>query len=816
MARAKAEKNYNNLLGGYVTQGNEFEPPKHAIRDGRNVEIIRTGGVKRRLGINREDTATSDKQLVTTVNQTNPVVQMCWDWHEAGGDPDSNFLIRQCGRYLWIYEKGQDADLAQNYVTQIDLNTFFFTGSSYSDTRYNPIQISIVQGMAVVHGVAVKGFVITYDPIGDSFTTVASAARSLIRDYEGLDDELDVDTRPQTQYFTYSGLGGTSSLVVGDIIEDDTSGERTVIVAVDLGGTRIWHTDSTGSDYVAGHAFTTDNGTTGTVGTVFNAAGGYSGFSVAHYYNLLNQGWPPEHIDTYTQNVDAVLGNRYGPSNAQQWFAGKDSSGDFDPAELDKVDFGTSAAPNGHIILTNTDRQTDRKAYTVNGLTPFSLLTSADPDESEARASAVFAGRVFQAGWFNQRQQSQISFSPVLSEVTPAILQTNPPIAINHTQNDPTSEFDNQVLATDGGVIGIPDIGVIHRLLATDIALLIFASNGVWALSGADIYTGFTSTSFTIKKVSKFGCTAPNAVVEVDDVAIYWSDTAIHAIYPSDQPGAWSKENLTVDRIDDVYTAITKDIKDKTIGYYDRWNKKIYWAYQRTSTLSDPELRDGMLIFDSKLKIFYPPYETAQVDNDKDNDPMFGGFTQDQFYASSSGIPTLKILTHLHDESAGTIDTSFSEFRDTNYIDWLYADATGEYMDSWIQSWADHLGDPIREKQAPYVFCYFKKTEDGYQDNGSGGLELKNQSGCLLRGYWEWHTTTAGGRVTSQQQVYRFKRLYVPADVNDDFDTGESIIVTKSKLRGKGRALAVEFYSQDGKDFQLLGYSIPYTTGYLT
>ena len=76
---------------------------------------------------------------------------------------------------------------------------------------------------------------------------------------------------------------------------------------------------------------------------------------------------------------------------------------------------------------------------------------------------------------------------------------------------------------------------------------------------------------------------------------------------------------------------------------------------------------------------------------------------------------------------------------------------------------------------------------------------------------FDWNTTSTGKRWCGPYQVYRYQRVYVPVDVNDLYDTGESVIITKNKVRGKGKAMQLRFESEDGKDFQLLGYSIPYT-----
>ena len=56
-------------------------------------------------------------------------------------------------------------------------------------------------------------------------------------------------------------------------------------------------------------------------------------------------------------------------------------------------------------------------------------------------------------------------------------------------------------------------------------------------------------------------------------------------------------------------------------------------------------------------------------------------------------------------------------------------------------------------------------------------------------------------------------RNYIPTDANDEFNYGQSVIVTKNKIRGKGKALSMNIQSQAGKDMKLLGWSMPLIVG---
>ena len=60
-------------------------------------------------------------------------------------------------------------------------------------------------------------------------------------------------------------------------------------------------------------------------------------------------------------------------------------------------------------------------------------------------------------------------------------------------------------------------------------------------------------------------------------------------------------------------------------------------------------------------------------------------------------------------------------------------------------------------------------------------------------------------------QAYRFNRNYIPDNVVDPFDYGYEVIVSKNKLRGRGRALSLYIYSEEGKDMHLLGWATTLT-----
>ena len=116
----------------------------------------------------------------------------------------------------------------------------------------------------------------------------------------------------------------------------------------------------------------------------------------------------------------------------------------------------------------------------------------------------------------------------------------------------------------------------------------------------------------------------------------------------------------------------------------------------------------------------------------------------------------------------------------------------------------------MRDKQLPYIYFYFTKTEDGYVTSGSD-LVLDNQSSCQVQAQWNWANSANSGKWGNPFQAYRLTRFYTPTDVTDPFDNGDSVVVTKNKIRGSGKTISLKLYSEAGKDMKIIGWAMPIT-----
>lgn len=94
---------------------------------------------------------------------------------------------------------------------------------------------------------------------------------------------------------------------------------------------------------------------------------------------------------------------------------------------------------------------------------------------------------------------------------------------------------------------------------------------------------------------------------------------------------------------------------------------------------------------------------------------------------------------------------------------------------------------------------------------GTEADDATTEHGVLVTAKWDWTYSSAPGRWSTPQQGIKFPLFFIPTDPNNPRDAGYGVLKSRLKIRGKGDSLVVRFESQEGKDFQLLGWSIPYT-----
>ena len=553
--------------------------------------------------------------------------------------------------------------------------------------------------------------------------------------------------------------------------------------------------------------------------------------STTHKYNLRNQGWNPT-ISTVS-GADAIdytftiLGSY--PSNADVWTLGKISNAasadyeKYDPNVLKKNSTSNYQVARGSYIIDAFTRGTERQ--NVSGLTGLPL----DKETNNITTVASYAQRLFYSG-INSIVSGGDSRSPNYSGYIffTQVIQSEDQLGKCYQVNDPTDPSINDLVASDGGSIQIPEATQIIKVNSSQSSLLVFAENGVWEVYGDT--GGFIATSFQVSKISPNGIINPRSIVNVGGNFVYWSKAGIYLLSPDAGSGRFSAQSISLTSIQKLYLDIPDLGKNHCKGFYDEKENRVRWMYNDSTTYSTTNYINRYtkeLVLDLTLQAWY----TNSISSLASNSPAIIDYIEIPGYAVSTAESTVEVGTDDVIVTSGTtvvitdtiltnrsslfsfltmVGSSFtiSKYNSSSFTDWKTAGSgTGANYSSYLVTGYELFNDIMRKKQAPYIFFYFKRTEDGYSLSGAS-LILDNPSSCLVQAQWNWADSANSGKWGNQFQAYRLLRNYIPSGVGDPFDYGDSVIVTKNKLRGSGKCLSLKIESEAGKDMKLLGWGI--------
>lgn len=468
----------------------------------------------------------------------------------------------------------------------------------------------------------------------------------------------------------------------------------------------------------------------------------------------------------------------YYPANSQQWWLARaeidDTSkglaaGDFLPELLDKLFIGNMRAPKGHYILQAFNK--DRAA--VSGVTGIPAVTV----DARPPSVAFFSGRV----WYACR--STVYYSQILTDKFKA--------GFCFQEADPTSEHISDPVATDGGVIEIPEASKIIRLLPHGGGMLVFAKNGVWFITGNQ--EGFTSLDISVNKVSPIGCKSPGSIIETEDAVFWWADSGIMGM--SQQRGqfgptnGFDRANISDETIQTFYNNITEAVRNEAKGVYDPKSNVIMWLFRDTDVLGTQY--NKTLVFDLTLKAFYP-WKYSSIST-----PRIKGFF------ISNRLNTYSIPTDIDPSQIEfiTLDTNalrIGQTRSGSFVDWPTISGGATY-NSYMEAGYELFDDAMRDKNITYLFTYLTRTE-----TSATGNVPDFPSSCQLRIKWDWASGSQSNKWTTPVEVYRSHQFKLGSP-----DTGFGMVVTKNKVRGNGKAIQFRFESSAaGKNFDLNGWSV--------
>ncbi len=388
------------------------------------------------------------------------------------------------------------------------------------------------------------------------------------------------------------------------------------------------------------------------------------------------------------------------------------------------------------------------------------------PDLTQERPTSVefFAGRAWYAGINADGLNSNIYFSQ--------IIERNEQYGQCYQVNDPTAEDNAQLLPTDGGVIKIPEIGSVGRLFATQNSLLVFATNGVWLISGAS-GAGFDATSYQVSRLSSIGTSNFLSFVDIQGLPFWWAESDIYTAQYDPNYNSYKVVPVTAETIQSFIRDVPEASRRLVKGVYNRDLALAIWLFSSESTTEYDY--DTALIFDTTSNAFYP----WQI-SESDNVNVRGLATIS--VADGTTEPRTILTTTVNDDNL-----TFSGVYQTTYKDWgsvadLFTnpDLELDYSSYFITGYRID-GQLIRHFQSNYVYVFMEAEED---------------ASCYMRGMFDFSNHGDSGKFSTAQQVYNSTILN--RDVN----------ARRLKVRGKGRSLQLRFESETGKPFTIVGWAL--------
>lgn len=511
--------------------------------------------------------------------------------------------------------------------------------------------------------------------------------------------------------------------------------------------------------------------------------------TAAHRYNLMNQGWTTTNLTAWdTARTDM-------PSNADVNWYFKSATDTFDFATVNDRAVGNSPAPKGHFIYN---------LYDIDRSTNFAGAADEEITINRLATSAFYAGRVFYAGLKEPKYNSRIFFSQVVERPDQ--------YGKCYTINDQTSETLFDLLPTDGGFIDILEAGTIVKMVPVLNALIVFASNGVWAITGSQ-GIGFAANDYTISKISDVKAIGPSNFVSIEGIPTFWNADGIYTV--TVQQGNFQVVSMTEQSIDTYYKNTIPAInKLYARGIYSPIDKEIQWVWRSSVSESFEQNYeyDRVLIYRPLTQAFYlwsiddtdvkihgifnvtsagGAVEEAQVMNSADT--VIDGannvvaFVDATGSANSLTFVTKYLVSFL--DGANT-EVTFGEcYRDT-YLDWESLDEGLEFISYLVTGYAVR-GQAFRKFQSNYINILSETSSD---------------SSFRIRGQWNYSIVPDSGKWTAEQvfDIVEEQTQTFSLTAGDGF----SYKPKRIKIRGHGQACQFRIVNNGTKPFFIVGWSV--------
>lgn len=729
MAKRRAERPTFLFNKGLNTDAPILVFPQDFTTDEVNFELMLDGTRRKRRGLEAEG-ARSEIDIPISEG----FVVRTFKWRSVNTNPDLNFHVWQIG-YTLVFADDVPYPTDNLRSFTLDLRNLAVVGhNTDNEIGQNYIDMAFGRGQAIIVGKYIEPTLLTYNEDDDTVEPVKIEIRE--RDFQGIEDGIDNVTRPGTLTDAYAYNLVNQGWVYGDILKfKEEKGNypsknmipwlgfrREVIDGYNPDdGTKIFSPDKLVAELFQdapapkGHFIQNPFDTTVNVEvdteTIKNYVVYTSGGS-PHGPPPEPNGWLPKSPNdmplpsastpTTRPLLQATFQSPHFLSVGEQFDIYTESLGKIGSLTGDRNRWwGIGGGANGHspehivesvideytitfYIELNNDHAGWRnnwawayypRVYSYAGGTVLNI--EGRVIDVRPTATAFFAGRAWYAGVPDSRLGSALFFSQVV--------EVDAQYGKCYQVADPTDENINDLVATDGGVLRIPEMGRVLRLLPYSDFLLVFASNGVWQIGpGSAGY--FTANSYSVRKLTDVGCESARSVVLAEEVPCYWGRSGIFCIVQDSNSGFLVVQSLTKDKIDNFYKAISEADRKGASGDWDEVNKRVVWTYSEENENLEREYK--ALYFDVRFGAFTPH--------------KFGVTVHDIFTTTDtlhSEVSSLRFIVTTDFGTTQIAKATSLEFRDFG---------TDPY-EAYMVTGYDTAQSPTRYKYAPVITSFMKR-----------------------------------------------------------------------------------------------------------
>lgn len=763
--RSAIPKPYVNFIGGLWTESSPLNHPENTSKVEQNFKLNPDGSRERRLGLKLHD------DMADTID--NCCVVESYRWTNAGNTNNRVIVATQVGSDIALYEEDGSCQSDYTQVLKFSLEDYKVCDKPICDV---PVDFASGNGyLFIAHG-AIQPIYIKYNNSEDCGVDTEGFEVVTVnlyeRDFDGVEDGLTSDQNPSTltpeHRYNLLNQGWTDEYIMAYFNDAGVYPSNNEVWYLGLytdpdTGIEQWSVDELKkSDYgtantTRGHfiknvfdscdvfesqptiSYTTDLRDCSAIRITFDAPHGLTedgstigivGSTVAHTYGDPATTEIFDFDGTYVLGDSIFVVNEYMISFA--WLE-----------ILDSPNWTTDS-------VCNLQTQPDIVDIDIEIPRVDCCTTCGRPE-----VTSMYAGRVWYAGIDSTTLGNRVYFSQ--------ILRSDREIGRMYQQYDPTARDYNELLKTDGGFIDIPEMGWVRGMETLKDALLIFADNGIWSVTGGT-YEYFTATSYSVSKLTEVGVVSKKSIEEIEDTWVYASNRGIYLISSENRV-----TNITEEAIHSRYKNIPQINKKQIDIRYNPYDKTLHVLHSLDGDNCWRYCTE--LIINHRIKAWYEyrysdSFLTHIIATGNDSDDEYG-------------------LLYCADTSDSTNRSFFMD--NCNYEDW---EGTTHVKDApaYVLTGPELLGD----------LSIDKKIEDMYVF-----MRAEPQAGCIFRARWDWSCDDCSGDFTTSQQVFS-----PSAPCNDKYP--HQVARADIKVRGHGRASEIEFSSEPGKPCTIYGWSVTY------